>query len=126
MNKLRTGFSIIVAEDDDDQRKLYVSMLEALGYNVVCAVCNGAELLEQCSQVQVDVVVVDFDMPVIDGLEAAEEISKKGIPVILISGHEDVANLVVEHEPIVMRMLKPVSMDALGGAIKRALARPSQ
>lgn len=93
---------------------------------MVCAVANGAELLTSCFTGTVDVVLVDLDMPEIDGLEAAEEISKRGIPVILISGHPDADFLVAEHEPIAARLTKPATAQSLRRAIELAVdsARP--
>ena len=87
---------IAVAEDEPDVRSTFVRLLEVLGYKVVCAVGNGEELIEQCVQLEVDLAFVDLDMPVIDGLAAAEIISEKGIPVILVSGHPDARQVVLE------------------------------
>jgi CheY-like chemotaxis protein len=98
-----------------------VRLLDHLGYHVVCAASNGAELLESCFESKVDVVLVDLDMPIVDGLEAAEEISQKGIPVVLISGMPDSEHLVLEQEPITVRLSKPVTSEALQGAIQSAL-----
>jgi two-component system, response regulator PdtaR len=112
---------IALAEDEPDIRTTFVRLLEHLGHRVICAVSNGAELLDQCSGQQVDVVFVDLDMPVMDGLAAAQELAQKGIPVILISGHPDAEELVLEHEPIVAAVSKPASPESLQIAIKQAL-----
>jgi CheY-like chemotaxis protein len=113
---------IAVADDEPVVRKTFVRLLELLGHNVVCSASNGAELIDLCSRQEVDVAFVDLDMPVMDGLAAAAEVSKQGIPVVLISGHPDVYDVVVEHEPVVARLLKPASIDDLRAAIKEALA----
>jgi response regulator NasT len=112
---------IAVAEDEPDIRRTFVLLLEKLGHKVVCAAANGEELIDQCMQEEVDLVVVDFDMPVMDGLAAAEHVGLKGIPVILVSGHPDAEQVVIEHEPVVTRIRKPVTIDALQKAIKQAL-----
>src|SRR3954467_7266612 len=113
---------IAVAEDEPDVRKTFVRLLECLGHKVVCSVANGEELIEQCALGDVDVAFVDLDMPVIDGLAAAEIVSERGIPVILVSGHPDAREVVVENEPVVTRITKPASVEALQRAIKQALA----
>ena len=100
---------IAVAEDEPDIRKTFVRLLELLGHQVVFAVANGAELLEQKLDDRVDVVFVDLDMPVMDGLAAAEEVDRKGIPVILVSGHPDSESVVLDQEPVVARIAKPAS-----------------
>jgi len=113
---------IALAEDEADLRKVFVGLLEHLGHCVVCAAADGAELLDGCSRQEVDVAVVDLDMPVVDGLTAAEEISAKGIPVILISGHPDVTQVVLEHEPVVTRIVKPATLESFRSAIAEALS----
>jgi CheY-like chemotaxis protein len=113
---------IAVADDEPVVRKTFVRLLELLGHTVVCSASNGAELIDLCAGQQVDIAFVDLDMPVMDGLAAAAEVSKQGIPVVLISGHPDVFDVVLEHEPVVTRLLKPASIDDLRAAIKEALA----
>jgi response regulator NasT len=113
---------IAVAEDEPDIRTMFVRLLELLGHEVVYAVSNGAELLDQLLDDQVDVVIVDLDMPVMDGLAAAEEVERKGIPVILVSGHPDSESVVLDHEPVVARISKPASIESVQRAIRQAVA----
>ena len=113
---------IAVAEDEPDVRKTFVRLLECLGHKVVCSVGNGEELIDQCTFDDVDIAFVDLDMPVVDGLAAAEIVSERGIPVILVSGHPDARQVVVEQEPVVARITKPATVDALKRAIQTALA----
>jgi CheY-like chemotaxis protein len=113
---------IAVAEDEPDVRKTFVRLLEVMGHEVIFSVSNGAELLEQALEDHVDVVFVDLDMPVMDGLAAAEEVERKGIPVILISGHPDSERVVVDQEPVVTRITKPASPGLIREAIAQALA----
>lgn len=113
---------IAVAEDEPDVRKTFVRLLECLGHKVVCSVGNGEELINQCKSEEVDIAFVDLDMPVVDGLAAAEAVSERGIPVILVSGHPDARQVVVEEEPVVARITKPATVDALKRAIEKALA----
>jgi response regulator NasT len=112
---------IALADDVPGIRQTMVRMLEHLGHTVICAVSNGAELLDQCSGQQVDVVFTDLDMPIMDGLAAAQELSEQGIPVILVSGHPDSKEIVLDHEPVVMFVSKPASLENLQSAIELAL-----
>jgi response regulator NasT len=113
---------IAVAEDEPDVRKTFVRLLECLGHQVVCSAANGEELINQCVATEVDVAFVDLDMPIIDGLAAAEIVAEKGIPVILVSGHPDASKVVVENEPVVARIVKPATVETLQRAITQALA----
>jgi CheY-like chemotaxis protein len=114
---------IALAEDEPDIRKTFVRLLEHLGHQVIFAVSNGAELLEESLEENVDIVFVDLDMPIMDGLATAEEVERKGIPVILVSGHPDSESVVLDQEPIVARLTKPASLESLQRAIAQALAR---
>jgi response regulator NasT len=114
---------IALAEDEPVFLRMLVLLLERLGHEVCCAVSNGAELLDQCLEGNIDLAIVDLDMPIMDGLAAAEHITKAGVPVILISGHPDVAHVVVEQEPIAARLTKPFTIDQLREAIDAALVR---
>lgn len=113
---------IALAEDEPDLRLAVSKLLERLGHQVVSAVGNGAELLDACAEHEVDLVVADLDMPVMDGLTAAEELTERGIPVVIVSGHPDARELVLENEPVVTRILKPATLESLQGAIDEALA----
>lgn len=113
---------IAVADDDSDVRTTFVRLLECLGHKVVCSVDNGEDLINQCQRDEVDLVFADLDMPIVDGLAAAEAISEKGIPVILVSGHPDARRVVLEEEPVIARIVKPASIEELQRAIQKALA----
>jgi CheY-like chemotaxis protein len=127
--KLRTGMNhngtqavrIALADDDAAVRFTFTQLLMALGHQVVCSAADGAELVASCSTQEVDVVFVDLDMPVMDGLEAAELLTAQGVPVVLISGHPDASYVVLEHEPFVARIRKPITIDAIHSAIQKAV-----
>lgn len=79
---------ILVADDDVDAVELYRTSLEGRGYNVtvsldghecVAAYTKAVERLKQAgkslsNREPFDVVILDYKMPVVDGLEAAKEI----------------------------------------------------
>lgn len=116
---------VCVAEDDDDLRRVLKEMVKALGHTVVCDVGNGAELLEVTETYELDLALVDLDMPVLDGLEAAEALAKRSsIPVILLSGHPDLKHVVVEKEPVAHTLRKPVTLSQLEVAIQAVVSRP--
>lgn len=113
---------LALADDNPDERQVMVQLLSRLGYEVSCAVSDGAQLLETCSREQVDAALVDLEMPILDGLATAEELTRQNIPVILISGHPDLADVVVEHEPVITALSKPITLPALQQAISLALS----
>jgi CheY-like chemotaxis protein len=84
-------FRILVAEDDD-------SFLAALGevvggdprFRVIAAARNGEECVDLVRRLDPDAVVVDIEMPVMDGVEATREVRalSPSLPVVAISGHD--------------------------------------
>ncbi|WP_041390768.1 PAS domain S-box protein [Sphingobium chlorophenolicum] len=79
---------VILAVDDDDLVLTNTAgMLEELGHTVFLAT-SGADALRVLEQGSVDLVVTDFAMPGMNGMQLAEEIEGRlpGLPVIIITG----------------------------------------
>ena len=117
---------IALADDNPDLRRVMALMVERLGHRAVLTAADGAELIELCSPAEIDIVLADLDMPEVDGLAAAEDLSRRGIPVVLISGHRDVDQVVVEHEPIVACIRKPATLESLRQAVEQARQAAAQ
>lgn len=68
--KIPVQLSVLVAEDDPIARSLMESVLKHMGQDVTFAL-NGREVLEHISQSKFDVILMDIDMPLMDGVSAA-------------------------------------------------------
>ena len=84
---------VLVAEDNPVNRKVVVTLLERLGHQVD-AVTNGEEAVIAAATGGYALVLMDCQMPVLDGLATAQQIRAAGldIPIIALtasSGHED-------------------------------------
>ena len=84
---------ILVAEDDLTSQKALVRMLEKGGHKAE-AVNNGQEVLERLRAVQFDVIFMDVQMPLMNGLEATKRIRSDAsgefdphIPIIALTGY---------------------------------------
>ena len=77
--------NVLVVEDNDVNRMIAREVLHSLGLGVIEAV-NGVEALEQIDRHQVDLVLMDCQMPVMDGFAATEAIRQReqrlGLPRI--------------------------------------------
>lgn len=78
--------SVLVVEDETIIRLDIVELLTGAGYNVVAEADNGEEAIELAKEHNPDVVLMDVQMPVMDGITAAEKIVEAGIaPVVLLT-----------------------------------------
>jgi CheY-like chemotaxis protein len=88
----RRSLRILLAEDNPVNRKLAVRLLEKEGHTVVVA-DNGRHALEALEGANVDLVIMDVQMPEMDGYEAsvsirkAEETTLKHVPILAMTAH---------------------------------------
>ena len=82
--------TILLVEDDKNQRLLYEQELRHEGYEVVTA-SNGKEALEEVQEKLPDIVIMDINMPKMDGIEAMGRIlgKNKEIPVIINTAYSN-------------------------------------
>ena len=82
-------YRILVAEDDDDFLAALETVLEADGrFAVAGRARNGREAVEIAGRLQIDAIVMDIEMPELDGVEATRQLQEQqpDVPVIAISG----------------------------------------
>lgn len=79
--------SVLLVEDNLLNRELTNALLKTAGYNVLVAK-DGAEALMTIGRERVDLMLLDIDLPFIDGHKVLEALHEKGIdvPAIFISG----------------------------------------
>jgi len=83
---------IIITDDYPDFiEALTVMLASELNYEVIGACSNGLELVESEKLLSADLLLIDIDMPVMNGLDAARQINIKlsHIPMIALTMHQD-------------------------------------
>jgi CheY-like chemotaxis protein len=90
--KPRRSLRILLAEDNPVNQKVAVLLLQRDGHSVVVA-DNGRRALEALEKASVDLVIMDVQMPEMDGYEAttsirkAEETTLRHVPILAMTAH---------------------------------------
>ncbi|MBF0197656.1 MAG: response regulator [Planctomycetes bacterium] len=81
---------ILIVDDSSFFKKNLVRMLEKLGHESI-SLDSGNECLEQITSLQVDVILMDWNMPGLSGLETLIELGKQEVetPVIMMTAQSD-------------------------------------
>ena len=82
---------ILVAEDDEAfLGRILVLLEEDERFSVAATARNGRDAVELAASVRPDAVVVDIEMPVLDGVEATRLVreASPSLPIVAISGHD--------------------------------------
>ncbi len=84
---------IIIAEDDTVLRDLYLRKFSSDTYDVRTA-SNGQEALDLIAKDKPDLVLLDINMPVLDGFGVLEKLPKaeRSFPIVMLTNFEDQAN----------------------------------
>lgn len=124
ISKLR----IAVADDEADMRDFFERMLPLCGHSVVSVAENGRQLVDHCRALNPDLIIADIKMPEMDGIEAANEISReRAIPIILVSAYHDpelIERASADH--VMAYLVKPIGKANLEPAIALAMRRFEQ
>ena len=116
---------VVVAEDEALIRMDLVEMLGEQGYDVVGEAGDGAKAIDLVEELRPDLVILDVQMPVLDGIAAAERIAKQRIaPVVILTAFSQ-RDLVerARDAGAMAYLVKPFSAGDLVPAIEMAVSR---
>jgi len=123
--------TILVVEDNKPMRGLVRNILEALGVGTILEAGDGTAALKQLASHEVDLVIVDWNMEPMDGLELTRQIRTASdsrdvfLPVIMLSGHTEKAKVLAARDAGVTEFVaKPVSARALCARISAIIDNP--
>lgn len=119
-------YTVCVVEDERVSRTMIVELLKKMGINKIVASTNGQNALEKLKLQKVDLIISDWHMPVMDGLEFYKAVKKDeayvDTPFLMVTV-EDSKEKVVEALKIGIRdyIVKPVSKNSFESKVKTLL-----
>lgn len=120
--------TVVVAEDEALIRLDIVEILKDQGFDVVAETDNGKTAVELAQKHHPDLVLMDVKMPIMDGITAAEEITKGQIaPVVLLTAfsQKELVDRAVDAGAMAY-VVKPFTPNDLIPAIEVAMSRYEQ
>lgn len=114
-----SGLYAVIAEDSQHMRTLLRSMLRALGFEHVSAESNGADALRRIQIEVPDVILLDWNMPGLSGIDVVQNLRNMPepfcrVPTIMVTAHASKMRLQEAKKFGVNSFLcKPVSVSAL-------------
>lgn len=74
LNRLDQAYKILVVDDSNTMRRIIGQQLKSEAYEICGEASNGEEALQLYKELDPDVVTLDINMPVVDGIEALKRI----------------------------------------------------
>jgi CheY-like chemotaxis protein len=119
----RATATVLVAEDDQQLRQMYVCALESAGL-FVRAVTNGVGALHAIAEELPSVIVLDLNMPCVDGWTVQRELgsrdSTRDIPIVVVSAEADLRLATLQVSAI---LHKPCVLDELVRTVEQHLTK---
>jgi signal transduction histidine kinase len=115
---------VLVVDDDSAVREVTAGILLDLGYGVVEAGSGGAALEVLDRQGEIDLLLLDFAMPGMNGAEVAREVHARRpeLPILFVTGYADTEALDVAGDDSILR--KPFVEKDLAAKVRSALRTP--
>ena len=117
---------VLVVEDHDDTRLMLRTMLEMRSSIAVVEAENGEMAIALATNIRIDLILMDTDLPLLDGYAATSRIRENTrthkIPIVMMSGHADpAAELKAFAAGCTEYLVKPFCLDGLDSLVNRYL-----
>lgn len=122
----RVNGSVVIVDDEPITRLDIRDILTAAGYEVVGEAADGFEAIEVCKKTHPQVVIMDIQMPILDGLKAGKKIIQDRLAdsIVFLSAYSDLENTEKAKKlGAVGYLVKPLDEKSLIPTIEMSMAR---
>jgi CheY-like chemotaxis protein len=114
--------NILVVEDDRLNRELFSKVLRQEGYQVIEA-CDGDIALKILQALPCDLVITDFLMPMVNGIQFVEQLRslQPQMPIIFITGYLSAISDKKIVDEVAEILAKPFELNVLRSSVRRVL-----
>lgn len=127
------SIKVLIVDDEHYMRKVVRTMLMGIGVRTVDEAPDGPKGLEMIRALAPDVVIVDWEMPGLDGagfvrmVRSPQTFPYPNVPIIMLTGHGERSRVIEAIKVGVNEfLLKPVSSKSLQDRLVAVLANPRQ
>ena len=117
---------ILIVDDSKTMRNIQKTILGQLGYSTLEEACNGQDALSKLGSFEPDLILLDWNMPEMDGLRFLKEYRSKGnnTPVIMVTTEAEKSQVIEAIKAGVNNyVIKPFTPEVLGDRIKDTLEK---
>lgn len=125
--------TVLIVDDNHHMRSLIKELLKAVGVNKVFEAADPTEAFELLKTNPIDLLLVDFSMPMIDGVEFVHMIRNSAdspnpfIPIIMVTGHSERSKVTAARDAGVNEFLvKPINAKSLLMRLQAVADNPRQ
>lgn len=125
---MNTDIKILLADDEEQMRKLHQAYLKKLGFENVIVACDGKEAWSKLKEGMVDLIISDWDMPQMTGIEFLQKVRQydeyKKIPFLMLTAHTDKESVMdAIKEGVSNYIVKPLTKEKLEQKMKELLEK---
>ncbi|MBM4135037.1 MAG: response regulator [Nitrospira sp.] len=119
---------ILIVDDESTMQTILTRSLERLGYTHIIAARDGQEALDKLRSTPFDLVISDWDMPKLTGIELLKIIrtndAYKNVPVLMVTGEASKDKVIEAAKAGASSyIVKPFSLESLQENIEKSLKR---
>ena len=123
------SLAVLVAEDNANLRKVLVNIMSKIGFQTILEAEDGQRAWEHVQSGKVGLVLTDWNMPVMSGLDLVGKIREavaplKDLPVLMITAYDTKTSVVTAGQKGVdAYIIKPFSVQTIVQKIEEAISR---